>query len=162
VDLAASERSLPGWVTAANLWPLSLDQPPPDIAGRQVRFVPLGPHADLEPDERIRLRVSVLPAAPAERHGLHILGLNCFVSAAGRRPSSAVTLEGSSTSLEFFSAGGELVGQAAVSFSISGPQKSVVMMAGHSLVVRIEDCRHLVALDFGQGGVCALLYENGA
>src|SRR4051794_19069952 len=129
IDAGPGERSLPGWVTAANLWPLSVEQPPPTIAGRQLRFVPLaGSHADIEPNEGIRLRVSVLPG-PADRLGLHVLGLNCFVSAAGRRPSSAVTLEGSAT-LEFYSAGRERTGQAEVAFATAGPQKSVVMLAG--------------------------------
>jgi eukaryotic-like serine/threonine-protein kinase len=160
LDGAPVDRSLPGWVTAANLWPLSIHQPCPTVAGRQLRFVPLAPHADLEPNDRVRLRVSLLPSSD-DRPGLHILGLNCFVSVAGRRPSNAVTLEGNSP-LEFFSAGGERVGQAEASFATAGPQKSVVMLAGQSMVVPIDECRNLVALDFGQGATCNLLYEDGA
>jgi serine/threonine-protein kinase len=153
------DLSIPGQVTAASLWPLSVKEPCPPIAHRTLRFVPLGPSADLEPDERIRLRVSLLPGS-GERRGLHILGLNCFVSVAGLRPSSAVTLE-STTPLEFFSPGGELLGTATASFAIAGPQRSVVMLAGQSLVVPVDQCAHLVALDFGERKSCALLYVNG-
>jgi eukaryotic-like serine/threonine-protein kinase len=160
VDLSPVDRSLPGRVTAANLWPLSVAQPCPDIGGRALRFVPLTPHADIEPEVHIRLRLSLLPAS-ADRAGLHILGLNCFVSVAGRRPSNAVTLEGSAA-LQFFSAGGELLGVAEASFATAGPQRSVVMVAGHLLVVPLDECPHLIALDFGEGRTCALLYENAA
>jgi tRNA A-37 threonylcarbamoyl transferase component Bud32 len=159
LDVTVTDRSLPGWVTAANLWPLSVGAPCPPVGGRTLRFVPLAPSADLEPSERIRLRVSMLPAS-ADRPGLHILGLNCFVSVAGRRPSNAVTLEASAP-LEFFSAGAEKLGDAQASFATAGPQRSVVMMAGHSLVVPIDECPRLVALDFGAGSTCALLYDSG-
>src|SRR5204862_5908704 len=102
--------------------------------------------------------------ASADRPGLHILGLNCFVSVAGGRPSNAVTLnwdpgrvpnpprwdsgggaasaptrEGSAA-LRFFSAGGERLGDAEASFATAGPQRSVVTMARHSLVVSVEEC----------------------
>jgi serine/threonine protein kinase len=163
-DLAAAfeqstvDRSLPGRVTAASLYPLSVDQPPPVIAGRQLRFVRLGSQVDLEATEKLRLRASLLPAN-SDRPGLHILGLNCFVSVAGRRPSSAVTID-STTPLEFFSPGGEPLDVAVVTFATAGPQRSVVMLAGHPLVVPIEECRFLMALDFGEGRTCALLYDR--
>jgi serine/threonine protein kinase len=156
LDLVPGDRSLPGWVTAANLWPLSPDEPPPEIGGRALRFVPVAPQADLELADGLRLRVSMLSPA-----GLHILGLNCFVSVAGRRPSSAVTLDATAP-IEFFSAGGERLGGAEAAFATAGPQRAVVMLAGHSLVVPIDRCPRLVALDCGPGSTCALLYEPGA
>jgi serine/threonine protein kinase len=158
VEQGPADRSLSGHVTAASLWPLRIDQAPPVIAGRQLQFVALEPQADLEPGEKVRLRVSLL-LANAERPGLHILGLNCFVSVAGRRPSSAVTID-TTTPLEFFSPGGEPLDVAVASFATAGPQRSVVMLAGHPLVVPVEECRHLVALDFGEGRICALLYAH--
>src|SRR5439155_22116025 len=58
-------------------------------AGGRVRLlaVPEGGHADLEAGER-RFRVTLLPDDAGTR--LHLKGLNCFVSRAGGRPSSAV------------------------------------------------------------------------
>ena len=153
----AIDRSVSDRVTAANLWQLAPDQPVPIIAGRRVTFVPVGDSVDLEGSEKIRLRVAFVRTAE-ERVGLHVKGLNCFVLEAGRRPSSAITLETSAT-VEFISAGAELLGRAEVAFAAEGPSRAVVSVARESLVVSNGLCRNLVALDFGVGLTCVLLYE---
>jgi serine/threonine protein kinase len=156
--VSAVDASLPDRVTAASLWQLGPDKPCPSIAGRQVRFVVVGDSVDLEDAEHIRLRVSFV-GGPGESAGLHVKGLNCFVAVAGRRPSSALTLDESAT-LEFISGGGELLGRAEALFAAAGPSRAVVSVARQSLVVSTEECRHLVALDFGAGQTCVLLCER--
>jgi serine/threonine-protein kinase len=159
-DGLASDRSLPGRVVAANLWPLSALRPPPQIAGRRIYFQALAPAADLAADNGARILVSFVPSS-AERPALHVRGINCFVSATGRRPSSALTLDGG-TVLELLSPRGERLASVDVSFATAGLSKSVVTVAGHSLVVPTDECSHLVALDFGPGHSCALIYEPTA
>jgi serine/threonine-protein kinase len=152
------DRSVPDRVTAANLWHVGPDRDgggPTTIAGRAIRFVQLTDSVDVEAD-RIRLRVSFVPVG--ERTGLHVKGLNCFLSFAGRRPSSAVTLD-SSASLEFISAGGEQLGRAEALFAAAGATRTVVSLDRQTLVVPIDQCRNLVALDFGPGLTCPLLCE---
>jgi serine/threonine protein kinase len=151
------DRSVSDRVTAANLWQLAPDQPVPIIAGRRVSFVALSNSVDLEGGDKIRLRLDFVRTAD-ERVGLHVKGLTCFVAEAGRRPSSAITLE-TSASVEFISAGGELLGRAEVAFAAEGPSRTVVTIARESLVVASGECPNLVALDFGAGMTCALLYE---
>ena len=153
----AVDRSLPGRVVAANLWPLSPERPPPEIAGRRIVFHALAPAVDLAAENGARILVSFVPSS-AERPGLHVRGVNCFVSATGRRPSSALTLDASSV-LELLSPRGERLALVEVSFATAGLSKSVVTVAGQSLVVSTEECSHLVALDFGIGHSCALVYE---
>jgi serine/threonine protein kinase len=159
-DGLGSDRSLPGRVVAANLWPLSALRPPPEIAGRRIYFQALAPAADLAADNGARILVSFVPSS-AERPALHVRGINCFVSATGRRPSSALTLDGG-TMLELLSPRGERLAAVEVSFATAGLSKSVVTVAGHSLVVPTDECAHLVALDFGPGHSCALIYEPTA
>jgi eukaryotic-like serine/threonine-protein kinase len=156
-DGLGSDRSLPGRVVAASLWPLSALHPPPQIAGRRIYFQALAPAADLAADNGARILVSFVPSS-AERPALHVRGINCFVSATGRRPSSALTLDGGSV-LELLSPRGERLAAVEVSFATAGLSKSVVTMAGQSLVVPTDECAHLVALDFGPGHSCALVYE---
>jgi hypothetical protein len=156
----AVDRSLPGRVVAANLWPLSPERPPPDIAGRRIVFHALAPAVDLAAENGARILVSFVPSS-AERPGLHVRGVNSFVSATGRRPSSALTLDGSSV-LELLSPRGERLALVEVSFATAGLSKSVVTVAGQSLVVSTDECAHLVALDFGVGHTCALVYEPAA
>ena len=157
-DPAAPDRSLPGRVAAANLWPLSVDRLTPDIAGRRVEFRASAPATDLEADNGARIRVSFVPSS-AERPSLHIKGVNCFVASAGRRASSALTLDVDAP-VQLLSPRGERLAGAEVSFATSGPSKNVVALAGHSLVVPTEECAHLVAIDFGVGRTCALVYEK--
>jgi serine/threonine protein kinase len=149
------DRSVPDRVTAANLWHVARDQNP-TIAGRVIRFVTVTDSVDVEAD-KIRLRVAFVPVA-GDKIGLHVKGLNCFVSLAGRRPSSAVTFDGSAT-LEFISAGGEQLGRAEASFAAAGPTRTVVSLERQTLVVPTDECRNLVALDFGPGLTCPLLCE---
>ena len=156
-DGSAADRSLPGRVVAANLWPLSADRAPPEIAGRRIYFQALTPAADLAAENGASILVSFVPSS-AERPGLHVRGINCFVSSTGRRPSSALTLDAGSV-LELLSPRGERLAAVEVSFATAGLSKSVVTVAGHSLVVPTDQCRHLVALDFGPGHTCALVYE---
>jgi serine/threonine protein kinase len=154
------DRSVSDRVTAANLWQLGPDQPPPVIANRRVTFVRVGAGVDLEGGDRIRLHIAFVRTVD-DRLGVHVKGLNCFVSEAGRRPSSAVTLEGNAI-IEFISAGGGTLGRADVAFAVAGPSRTVVSLADESLVVQSQVCRNLVALDFGSGLTCALLYEPGS
>jgi serine/threonine protein kinase len=157
-DVPAADRSLPGRVTAASVWSLSIGQPCPDIAGRKVRFLPLAPAAELSPDDRLRLRVSFIPSSP-ESVGLHIQGLNCFVALAGRRPSGALTLDTGGT-LEVCSARGQVLARAEVTLATHGRVKNVLAVAGQTVVVPNEECNHLAALDFGRGSICALAYDD--
>ena len=152
------DRSLPGRVAAASLWPLSVDRPTPDIAGRRVEFRASAPAADLEADNGARIRVSFVPSS-AERPSLHIKGVNCFVASAGRRPSSALTLDVDAP-VQLLSPRGERLAGADVAFATAGPSKTVVALAGQSLVVPTEECANLVAIDFGAGRTCALVYER--
>jgi serine/threonine protein kinase len=157
-ESGAADRSLPGKVTAASLWPLSVDGPVPDIAGRRVEFHALQPAAELGADNGARVRVSFVPSS-AERPALHIKGVNCFVTVAGRRPSSALTLEMPAV-VELLSPRGERLAGVDVSFATAGLSKNVLTLAGQCLVVPTEECGQLVALDFGAGRTCALVYEK--
>jgi serine/threonine protein kinase len=163
------DRSVPDRVTAANLWHVQAgslarggqgegtgDRETLNVAGRVIRFVKVADSVDVEAD-KIRLRVAFVPVA-GDKIGLHVKGLNCFVSLAGRRPSSAVTFDGNAT-LEFISAGGEQLGRAEASFAAAGLTRTVVSVDRQSLAVPSEDCRNLVALDFGPGLTCPLLCE---
>jgi hypothetical protein len=157
-DGSPVDRSVSDRVTAANLWQLVPGQEAPTIAGRKINLVRADDGVDLEVGDKIRLRVAYV--RPAEdRIGLHLKGLTCFVSEAGRRPSSAITMEASST-VEFISAGGEILGQVEVAFAAEGPSRTVVSIARESLVVASKLCRNVIALDFGPGLTCVLLYES--
>jgi serine/threonine protein kinase len=157
-DQVGPDRSLPGRVAAASLWPLSLERPTPDIAGRRVEFKASVPAADLEADNGARIRVSFVPSS-AERPSLHIKGVNCFVASSGRRPSSALTLDVDAP-VQLLSPRGERLAGADVAFATAGPSKTVVALAGQSLVVPTDECANLVAIDFGPGRTCALVYER--
>jgi serine/threonine protein kinase len=157
-ESTASDRSLPGKVTAASLWPLSVDRPVPDIAGRHVAFQALQPAVELGAENGARVRVSFVPSS-AERPALHIKGVNCFVTVAGRRPSSALTLE-VPAAVDLLSPRGERLAGVDVSFATAGPSKNILTLGGQCLVVPADECGQLVALDFGVGRTCALVYEK--
>jgi hypothetical protein len=157
-EIGGFERSVSNRVTAANLWQLAPDRDCPSIAGRRVSLVEVRDSVDLDNGDKIRLRLGFVRTAD-DRVGVHLKGLTCFVAAAGRRPSSAITLETSAT-VEFISAGGEFLGRAEVAFATAGPSRTVVSLADESLVVASKDCRNVIALDFGAGQTCVLLYEN--
>jgi hypothetical protein len=169
-DGSPLDRSAADRVTAANLWQLTPGEDCPTIAGRKVSLLRVDDSVDVEASDKIRVRISYVRIGE-ERTGVHIKGLTCFVSEAGRRPSSALTLETPAT-LEFISAGGEILGRVQVEFAAEGPSRTVVSVAGESLVVASKVCRNLIALDFGAGTItgaapgpkmtCVLLYEDAA
>jgi serine/threonine protein kinase len=151
----AVEPAAAGRVAAAHLWSLSPDRPSPVIAGRKLQFLALTPEADLAPKERgARLRISFVPSA-GDRPGLHIKGLSCFLAAAGGRPSPAVTLL-ESGAIELYSARGERLARAEVSFAAPGPNKSVVNLADQCLVIASPSPgeRPIVVVDFGDDDLC--------
>ena len=120
------------------------------------------PAADLEADNGARIRVSFVPSS-AERPGLHIKGVNCFVASAGRRPSSALTLDAARARASCSRPRGERLAGADVSFATAGPSKTRGD-AGRPVPGGPDatSARHLVALDFGAGRTCALVYEQTA
>jgi serine/threonine protein kinase len=152
-----SEASLPGRVMASDLWTLSPGRPSPPIAGRRIEFVPADPWCDLTVTENLRVRLSFVPSS-SDAPGLHVMGLNCFVSIAAGRPSSAVTLDGSG-SLDFLSPQGVPLARATVTFATEGIERSVVTVAGNSIVVSRAECGGLAAVDFGPGNTCYLVYS---
>jgi serine/threonine protein kinase len=169
-DGSPFDRSVADRVTAANLWQLTPGQDCPIIAGRKVSLIQVDDSVDIEASDKIRARISYVRIGD-DRTAVHIKGLTCFVSEAGRRPSSALTLESHAT-VEFISARGEILGRAEVEFAAEGPSRAVVSVAGESLVVDSKVCRNLIALDFGVDAVggggggpaptCVLLYEIAA
>ncbi len=154
-DSGLPERSLADRVTAASLWPLDPRAPCPAMAGRTVAFCPAGNGVDLDIAGGIRLRVSLV--GDAGRPGLHVKGRNCFVCPVGGRPTSAVTVDGS-TSIEFLSAGGEVQGRAEIVFGVAGPEHTVLSFARQTLITPADLCPQLVAVDCGVGATCTLLY----
>jgi serine/threonine protein kinase len=151
-----SDTSLPGRVMAADLWSLSPGRPCPPIAGRRLEFVPAEPWCDLTVAENVRVRVSFVPSS-SDAPGLHVMGLNCFVSIAAGRPSSAVTLDGTGC-VDFLSTQGVPLARATITFGTEGIERSVVSVAGNSVVVSRTECAGLAAIDFGPGNACYLGY----
>jgi serine/threonine-protein kinase len=153
-----SEPALDPWpadrIAAAHLWSLSPDRPCPEVAGRRLQFLSLAGEADVALPDGSRLRLSLLPAQ-AGRPGLHVKGLTCFVSAAGGRPSPAVTVH-ETTAVDLVSPRGESLALAMVSFAVVGPNKSVATLADHCLVIpgAADVDRPVVIVDFGAGNTC--------
>ena len=155
---ATSEGTLPGRVAAANLWPVSPDKFPPQIAGRHLRWEPLRPTAEVQADPNIRLRISVLLAA-GDRPKLHIQGLSCFVSISGRRPSGALTLDGPAV-VDFHSGRGESLGHARSALGAPGPGRTVLSLGDHLLVLPSDRCAVAAMLDFGPGKEAIIAYQG--
>jgi serine/threonine protein kinase len=153
-----ADHSLPGRVMAADLWSLSPGRPCPPIAGRRLEFVPADPWCDLVVPENARVRVSFVPSS-SDAPGLHIMGLNCFVSIAAGRPSSAVTLD-TAGSVDFLSAQGVPLARATITFATEGIERTVVTVAGNSIVVSRSECAGLAAIDFGPENICYLSYTS--
>jgi len=118
--------------------------------------VPADPWCDLTVAENVRVRVSFVPSS-SDTPGLHVMGLNCFVSIAAGRPSSAVTLDGAG-SVDFLSTHGVPLARATITFATEGIERSVVSVAGNSVVVSRAECAGLAAIDFGPGNSCYLGY----
>jgi serine/threonine protein kinase len=151
-----SDTSLPGRVMAADLWTLSPAKPCPEIAERRLEFVLAEPWCDLTVADNVRVRVTFVPSS-SDSPGLHIMGLNCFVSITAGRPSSAVTIDASGC-VDFLSTHRVPLARANVTFATAGIERSVVTLAGHSIVVGCDECAGLVAIDFGVGNTCFLGY----
>jgi serine/threonine-protein kinase len=149
-----SDTSLHGRVMAADLWSLSPSRPCPSIAERRLEFVPMDPWYDLVVSDNVRVRLSFVPSS-SDAPGLHVMGLNCFVSIAAGRPSSAVTLDGGGR-IDFVSTQGVPLAHANVTFATEGIERTVVTLAGHSIVVSRAECAGLAAIDFGAGNTCYL------
>jgi len=153
-----SDTSLPGRVMASDLWLLSPSRPSPSIAERRIEFVAADPWCDLTVAEPVRVRLSFVPSS-SDTPGLHVMGLNCFVSISTGRPSSAVTLDGSG-SVDFLSPLGVPLARATVTFATDGIERSVVTVAGNSIVVSRAECAGLAAVDFGPGNTCYLAHVS--
>jgi serine/threonine protein kinase len=151
-----SDVSLPGRVIAADLWTLAPGRACPTIAGRKLEFALADPWIDLPVSDNVRVRISFVPSS-SDAPGLHIMGLNCFVSIATGRPSSAVTLDAAGA-VDFLSTHGVPLARATVSFATEGLERSVLTLAGNSIVVARRDCGGLAALDFGAGNTCFFAY----
>jgi serine/threonine protein kinase len=159
-ETPVSDASLPGRVVAADLWSLSPGRPCSPIAGRRLEFVSADPWADLAVAENVRVRVSFVPSS-SDTPGLHIMGLNCFVSIAAGRPSSAVTLDAPG-SVDFLSTQGVPLARATITFGTEGIERSVITLAGNSIVVSRGECATLAAIDFGPENTCYLGYTAPA
>lgn len=151
-----SDTSLPGRVMAADLWSLSPERPCPTIAERRLEFVHADPWCDLPVTETLRVRISFVPSS-SDAPGLHIMGLNCFVSITAGRPSSAITLDAVGC-VDFLSTHNVPLARATVTFATAGIERSVLTLAGNSIVVSRSECAALVAIDFGPGNTCYLGY----
>jgi serine/threonine protein kinase len=162
INLGGSPAGPPGArgestrAVATPLWSLALDRPCPEVAGRQLQFLPLEPTADLNAaGGAARVRLSLVDSS-GDRCALHMQGLNCFVAAAGGRPSPALTLA-HGAAVELFSPRGDRVSRADVAFAAAGPSKSVVTLGQERLVIAAANTP-IVMLDFGRDGGCFLVH----
>ena len=152
----AAERSSAARMAAAHLWSLSPDRPCPEVAGRRLQFLSLahrrgrGFAGRVGPGAAVAVARPCRAAGPA-REGSHLL--RRAPRAAARR--AALTLH-ESTEVELRSPRGDLLGRAAISFAVVGPNKSVATLADHCLVIPgpADADRPVVIVDFGAGSTC--------
>ncbi|HZS38372.1 MAG TPA: serine/threonine-protein kinase [Polyangia bacterium] len=128
-------------------------------AGGRVRLfaVPDGAHADLTTGE-LRFRVTLLPAADGAAR-LHLKGLNCFVSRAGKRPSGAVDVHADDT-IEILSNARKPAGSVRCHFGATHDGARLFPVAeASSLALPRELAPGAVLLDFGAGRELVLAFR---
>ncbi|MCG8672350.1 MAG: serine/threonine protein kinase, partial [Pseudomonadales bacterium] len=130
---------------------------PTVVGGRKARFVEMTAGRAEVRVGPARLRVSAMPLA--DGMSVHVKGQTCFVATADRRPSSAVNLR-TDHIVELVAPNRQVIARGAVRFGTPRAGYARVTLGDETIMVAATDCSFLVALDFGPGAECLLLYTS--
>lgn len=127
------------------------------VGDRRVHFVPApGGEVTLTCcNGTVRLRLVFVPAAAG--FSVHIRGMSCFVARDQGRPSSAVQFEQSGR-CDLVAPNRQVIATMQVSTGKSAAGHRVFALDAESIAIGFEECSQVVALDFGPGGDCLLVY----
>jgi serine/threonine-protein kinase len=133
--------------------------PVPQLLGdRSFRFVSMNQDGAADvilPAGKVRFRVSLVPAQGGL--SVQVRGLSCFVRMAGGRSSRAADIGGGGR-LELLAPNQEVLASAGVDFGSPAAGHRVFPVGQHLIAIDVEECPRVVALDFGAGAECVLVY----
>jgi hypothetical protein len=105
-----------------------------------------------------RIRVTVMPEIEGKRP-IHIKGLSCFVLRRGGRPSAAVLIDRDGD-IDMVSGRSQVIASGRLSRGTPAAGHTVFQIGAEAIAVSVDDCPDPIALDFGPGGECHIIYTT--